>query len=99
VNVVVSQALATGAPVLVTNHSGLPEQVIDGQCGLVAREGDPDDLAQKLRWLLEHPERWPEFGRAGRAQVEAHYDSAKLISQQLEDYHRLIAGFPPQTSP
>jgi colanic acid/amylovoran biosynthesis glycosyltransferase len=96
-NVVVSQALATGAPVLATNHSGLPEQVIDGRCGVIAREGDPADLAEKLRWLLEHPERWPEFGRAGRAHVAANYDSARLITEQLEDYHRLIARVRPQT--
>ena len=98
-NVVVSQALATGAPVLTTNHSGLPEQVIDGRCGLVARESDPEDVAEKLRWLLEHPERWPEFGRAGRAHVEAHYDSVKLITQQLEDYRRLVAGFRSKPAP
>lgn len=97
-NVVISQALATGAPVIATNHSGLPEQVIDGQCGLIARAADPENLAEKIHWLLEHPEVWPEFGRAGRVHVEAKYDSAKRIKQQLEDYHRLIAEKRPGTA-
>lgn len=90
-NVVVSQALATGLPVVVTAHSGLPEQVLDGVNGLVAPENDPAALAEKILCMLGHPENWPNFGRAGRAHVRANYDATKLIDRQLEDYQRLSA--------
>ena len=88
-NTVVSQALATGLPTLVTAHSGLPEQVLDGRNGAVAPEADPAALAERLLWLLENAERWPEFSRFGRAHVLAHYDEKRLIDRQVEDYLRL----------
>lgn len=90
-NLVVSQALATGLPVIATDHSGLPEQVIDGVNGLLAAENDPAALAEKILWMLEHSGSWPEFGRAGRGHVAANYEAQKRIEQQLADYRRLIA--------
>lgn len=88
-NVIVSQALATGLPVVATAHSGLPEQVLDGKCGVIAPENNPAALAERLRWMIEHPDRWPEQGRAGRAHVMAKYDGKRLMDQQLADYLRL----------
>ena len=90
-NTVVSQALATGLPVVVTRHSGLPEQVVDGRNGAIAEEGDPCALAEMILLLLEHPERWPEFGRFGRNHVSAHYDAQQLIDRQIADYRALSA--------
>lgn len=91
-NVVVSQALATGLPVVATAHSGLPEQVHDGVNGVVAPENNPAALAEKILWMIEHPELWPELGHAGRAHVQEHYNAKNLIDRQLADYRRLSAG-------
>lgn len=50
---VVSQALACGLPVVVTDMTGAKEQVIAGQNGLVARSGCALDLAEKLAQAVE----------------------------------------------
>ncbi len=89
-NVVVSQALATGLPVIVTKHSGLPEQVLDGINGFVTPENDPAALADKIICLIENAQSWPKLGQAGRAHVKANYDSKALMDRQLADYRRLI---------
>lgn len=91
-NLIVSQALATGMPVLATAHSGLPEQVIDGVTGALVPETDVAALADKLRDLVDHPEVWPALGRAGREHVERHYDAQKLVERQIADYERLRTG-------
>jgi len=91
-NVVVSQALASGIPVIASAHSGLPEQVIDGVTGALVPENDPAALAEKIQDLLDHPERWPVLGHAGRKHVEKCYDAQKLIEQQIADYERLKAS-------
>jgi colanic acid/amylovoran biosynthesis glycosyltransferase len=47
-------------------------------------------LAERLTYLIEHPEIWPEMGRAGRAFVEANYDINKLNDRLVEIYEQLL---------
>ena len=90
-NTIISQAMATGLPVITTRHSGLPEQVLDGRNGAVVPEGDPKALAEGILFLMEHPELWPQFGRFGRAHAAENYDSKRLIRKQVELYTRLLS--------
>ena len=46
--VVLMEALSMGLPVVSTNHSGIPELVIDGTSGFIVPEKSIDGLAQKL---------------------------------------------------
>jgi glycosyltransferase involved in cell wall biosynthesis len=46
------EALLAGAAVVGTSAGGIPEIVRDGETGLLARAGDPADLADKLAELL-----------------------------------------------
>jgi len=86
VNTVVSQAMATGLPVITTNHSGLPEQVVNGKNGLIVPEASPEALAEAILLLMERTDLWPDFGRYGRRHVAEHYNSKKLISRQIDYY-------------
>lgn len=91
-NTIVSQALATGLPVITTNHSGLPDQVLEGKNGAVVPEGDFRALADRIVFLMEHPELWPKFGEFGRDHVAEHYDSRILIPRQIQYYRELVSG-------
>jgi colanic acid/amylovoran biosynthesis glycosyltransferase len=62
----------------------------DGKSGFLVPEKDADTLAEKLTYLIEHPEIWPEMGKAGRTYVEQHYDIEKLNDQLVLLYHRLL---------
>ena len=88
-NVVVSQALALGLPVIATRHSGLPEQVIDGVDGYLVDEGDYVALAERILLLAEGPDLVVTFGAAGRKHVEGRYDVASLLDAQLVTYREL----------
>lgn len=84
------EAMAVGLPIISTRHSGIPELVQDGISGFLVPERDVDALAEKLNYLIEHPEIWPEMGRAGRAYVEANYDINKLNDRLVEIYQELL---------
>ncbi len=47
-------------------------------------------LAKAIATLADNPSRWAEFGRAGRAHVAAHYDSGKLLTDQIGLYDQLL---------
>ena len=86
------EAMAVGLPIISTRHSGIPELVQDSISGFLVPERDVDALAEKLGYLIEHPEIWPEMGRSGRAYVEASYDINKLNDRLVEIYQELLAN-------
>lgn len=89
-NIAVSQALASGLPVIATRHSGLPEQVHDGVHGLLVNEGDYRNLAKQMLFLVERPELWSRYGRAGREHVLRHYNEDDSIELQISLYEKII---------
>lgn len=87
--VVLMEAQAIGLPVISTQHSGIPELVVDGKSGFLMPERDVEALAEKLQYLIEHLEVWPEMGRYGRDFVEKHYDINKLNKRLVKIYQDL----------
>ncbi len=49
-------------PVIASAAGGIPDKVFDGRNGYLARPGDVEDLAAKLRLALEQREQWPAWG-------------------------------------
>ncbi|MFH1883910.1 MAG: glycosyltransferase, partial [Planctomycetota bacterium] len=89
---VLLEAQAAELPVIASRVGGIPESVVDGKSGFLVPERDVDALSEKLIYLIEHPEIWPEMGRAGRAYVEANYDINKLNDRLVEIYQELLAN-------
>jgi colanic acid/amylovoran/stewartan biosynthesis glycosyltransferase WcaL/AmsK/CpsK len=90
--VVLMEALAQGIPVVTTQHSGIPELVRDGESGFLVTERDADALAEKLTYLVEHPETWSRMGIKGRSHVEQHYNIDKLNDRLVEIFKQVRAG-------
>lgn len=89
-NVLISEAMASGLPVITTRHSGLPEQVQDGVNGFLVPEGDYKALAEAIIKMIQHPELWSEFGRNGRKNVEENYNADILLDKQVQLYEELL---------
>lgn len=87
--VVLMEAMARGMPVLSTNHSGIPELVEDGVSGFTVPERDADALADRLLFLMEHSEIWPEMGFAGRKRIEEEFD-INILNDRLVNIYRSI---------
>lgn len=86
---VLKEAMALGLPVVSTRHSGIPELVEDGVSGYLVNERDVDALAERLSYLIDHPEKWADMGRAGRARVETYYDIKTLNDRLVKLYSQV----------
>ncbi len=88
--VTIIEMAATGMPVVSTAHCDIGSVVRDGETGLLANEHDVDGLADHLRTLVAHPERWEEMGTAARRHVEAEYDMRRQ-GEALARIYRFVA--------
>ena len=57
--------------------------------GFLVPERDADSLADKLDYLIEHQDIWPDMSRAGRAYVDENYNIHKLNDHLEEVFHQL----------
>ncbi len=85
------EAQAAGVPILATQHADIPEVVVDGDSGLLSPERDWQQFAANLVYLLEHQEKWKEFGKAGRSHVAAQYDIEKEVGKLENLYFQLLS--------
>lgn len=89
---VLKEAMATGLPVISTRHAGIPELVHEGISGFLVPERDIDALAEKMNFLIHHPEKAVEMGKAGIAFVRQEYDIDKLNDRLVRCYESLLSG-------
>jgi colanic acid/amylovoran biosynthesis glycosyltransferase len=82
---------ASGLMVVSTTHCDIPGVVLDGVTGLLARERDTDALADRLRWLLSHPDDWHGMLTAARKHIEAEFD-ARVQGERLGEIYRRTLG-------
>jgi colanic acid/amylovoran biosynthesis glycosyltransferase len=88
--VTLMEAQVSGLPVVSTRTGGIPEVMTDGHSGFLVADRDPKALAERLRFLIEHPEIWPELGSKGRTHIEQNYDVRKLNDQLVHIYRRIV---------
>ncbi|MGA1870998.1 MAG: glycosyltransferase [bacterium] len=87
---VLMEAQSTGLPVISTYHSGIPEAIIDGKSGFLVPEKDIDALVEKLEYLIEHKESWPEMGKRGRKLIEEEYNIKNLVQKLIALYQNVV---------
>lgn len=81
---VVIEAMAAGVPVIYTDRGCLSDTVPDGEAGLVVAIGDSQQLADRMLWLLGHPEKMKAMGAFGRKRYEALYTKERHIERMIE---------------
>lgn len=84
------EAQASGMPVVSTLHSGVPEAVLDGETGYLVTEGDTDSMAERIIYLIEHPEVSARLGACGRKHIEKEFNILAQTKKLESIYDGLI---------
>jgi glycosyltransferase involved in cell wall biosynthesis len=71
--IVLLEAMAAAVPVVAVDSGGPPDIVEQGSTGMLARSGDPGDLADALEPLLASPDLRRQLGEAGRERFMREY--------------------------
>ena len=87
---VVSEAMATGKPVIGSNVGGIPDQIINGYNGFLVKPKDPYEIAQKILYLLNNPEKTKKMGLRGREIVLKKFNFELRTKKLISLYNHLI---------
>ena len=88
----VVEAMTCGIPVVATAVNSVPEVVVSGRTGLVARPGDPASLTRALAYVLDHPTHAAQMAAAAQAQIR-HQFRPELMGEELMEVYELARAF------
>jgi len=80
------EAMSAGIPVISTDAPGCIETIVDGVDGLIARAGDPIDLARKMEYLQSSEDLQAKLSAGGRESVRKSY-SWDVVGRQFENLY------------
>ena len=88
------EALLAGCAVVGTAAGGIPEVVVHEETGLIARDGDAEDLATQIQRLLTDVPLRERLARAGQEHVLRTHSPDSAIGRFLEIYNSVAASPP-----
>ena len=93
-SVTLMEALACGLPCLVSDIPGNMEWIEDGINGWLFRDGDVDDLAEKILFALKNRKSFKKIGEAARKTAEQKADWKKNFGKLLNAYDVIARSDP-----
>jgi len=85
------EALACGMPCLVSDIPGNKEWVEEEVNGWLFRDGNVDDLAEKILLAIKSKRSWGRIGKAARKTAEERADWKSNFGKLLDAYDTVIA--------
>jgi glycosyltransferase involved in cell wall biosynthesis len=98
IGITVLEALSLGKPVVAFDTEDVKLALTDGETGLIAGNGDVNQLAERILYLLNHPEVGDRLGQAGQQVVMERFDFG-VLARRLEEFYRGVLGRPGVLSP
>jgi colanic acid/amylovoran biosynthesis glycosyltransferase len=80
------EAMATGLPIVATQHGGIPEAIENGASGILVPERDHDALARALIDIAKDRQSLTRLARAGSESVRQKFDQRAQV-RTLEDVY------------
>ncbi len=82
----VLEAMSAGLPVVSTNVGGIPEMITDNKTGLFTKPADANDLAKKVKTLLDNKTLTQELGQLAKAKVQSEFGLEKMVEETKKVY-------------
>lgn len=84
------EAMACEVPVIATNVAGIPDVVIDAECGFLSNVGDISKMSDDAVKLLTNEEMRKTMGARARAVALERYSTDLVIPQYVKFYEQIL---------
>ena len=85
--------MALSKPVIATDGGGTSEIIQDNQTGFIIKPGASSQLAEKIEYLLNKPQKAIEMGKKGKIRVAEEFGIEKMVKTTYELYQDLMTGY------
>ncbi|MDP3899792.1 MAG: glycosyltransferase family 4 protein [bacterium] len=79
------EAMQAGLPIVSTNVGAIPEVIDDKKNGLLIEAKNPDLLAEKINYLIRHPDEMKRLGESAKEKVKQ-FSLEKMINETKNLY-------------
>jgi colanic acid/amylovoran biosynthesis glycosyltransferase len=90
--ITIIEALASGLPVVATQHAGIPEAVVDGTSGFLVPERDVTALADRILGILQDDQAWEAVSNSSRQMAERNFDLTVQTAKLEKIYAQAVLG-------
>jgi len=88
----VTEALWKKKVVVASNVGGIPSQIRDGETGFLVEPKDTATFAEKILYVLEHPDEARAMGEAAREDVREKFLVPRLLSDYLDMLNAIVGN-------
>ena len=84
----VMEYMALGKPVIATDAGGTKELVVDGVTGILLRENNPDEIIEKILYLIDNSDVAIKMGEEGKKRIVAEFNLDKMTKKYVGLYEQ-----------
>jgi glycosyltransferase involved in cell wall biosynthesis len=85
----VMEAMACGTPCVAFNQGGVPDLIVNGENGYLAKPFEPASLARGIDWILKDAARHRELAAKAREKMVREFALEKIAKRHMELYRNL----------
>ncbi len=86
----IMEYMALSKPVIATKGGGTNELVLDGKTGFLIKQKNPELLALKINFLLNHPDIAEKMRNEGRIRIENNFSINKMVQETYNLYCKVL---------
>ena len=87
---VIVEALAAGLPIISTDQGAITESVIDGWNGFIVEPNNPEQIADKLKTLIEQPGLRKKMGKNSRSHYLNNFTEAHMVENYEKCFNSVL---------
>ena len=87
---VLLEAMEYGIPCIATNEGGVPCVMENEKTGFITNKNSPKELADKIEYLMDHPEECKKMGKAGRFKFENEFTIEKFENRMKNILNEIL---------
>lgn len=88
---VIIEAMAAGLPIISTDQGAITESVIDGVNGFIVKPNCPEEIADRIKYLIENPKERLRMGRESRRLYEENFTEDKMVERLAGVFNKVLS--------
>ncbi len=87
---VIVEAMAAGLPIISTDQGAITESVINGENGFIVEKKNPEQIAEKIEFLIKNPDIRKKMGKKSRELYRKKFTEEKMVERLTQAFNSVI---------